>query len=354
MREEPRSTPLDVYFYVNGMPRLLMSCVIGDELYPHDRKHLILLHQRPHRYDALLPQVQQNFVDLHHLHIAKWGYSHKDQFLNTYFNRYRKLRQLFRPNSEVILFGIATPVQKFIVRHNKALGNTVRLYAGSLLSDQYLVPRKDEWWRKILRRVFARAFEYQHDYDVFYVVDKEAHRDSPWYPKLQTMFDIYGSPSFRKYVGMLTSGLDLKEIAEYDTVFFGQPLSAEGLLTQLEEEAMLRAIIGERRVLILPHPNETAEGETKYAVVPNGRVFRATVPNDLLLLALRPKVTMTYASTIGINYAMMNPESTNYFFPIHRPLYEMLCRYERTLKNVVVSGEFIRKGDPWADRKLVV
>lgn len=334
------------------MSRLLMSCVIGDELYAGDRKHLILLHQPPHKYDALLPHVRQNFVDVHDLHIAKWQYSHKDQFIDTYFNRYDELRRLFRPNSDVILFGIATPVQRFIVRHNKALGNTVRLYAGSLLSDQYLVPRKDERWRGIVRRVFARAFEYQHDYDVFYVFDKEAYRDSPWYPKLETMFDIYGSPSFRKYVDMLTSHLDLKEVLDYDTVFFGQPLSAEGHVTQQEEEAMLRAIIGERRVLILPHPIETEA--TKYGVVPNGRVFHTKIPNDLLLLALTPKVTMTYASTIGVSYAMMNPESTNYFFPIHRPLHDLLCRYQRTLKNVVVSDEFVRKGDPWTARKLVV
>jgi hypothetical protein len=167
------------------------------------------------------------------------------------------------------------------------------------------------------------------------------------------MFDLYGSASFRKYVGMLTSDMDLKEIAGFDAVFFGQPLSSEGVVTRAEEEAMLREIIGERRVLILPHPNESLQAENKYSVVRNGRVFHAKVPNDLLLLALRPRVTMTFASTIGISYAMMNPESTNSFFPTHRSLYDMLCRYQRTLKNIVVSNQFVREGDVWAARRLV-
>ena len=248
----------EVFFYVNGMSRLLMSCVIGDELYPDDRKHLILLHQHPHgSYDALLRHVQQSFVRVHHLHIARWRYSHRDQFFNTYFNRYRELRRLFRPGSEVILFGIRTPVQKFIVRYNRALGNTVKVYAGSLFSDRYFVRREDKWLRRIVRRLFARAFDYQHDYDVFYVFDKDVHRDSPWHAKLENMFNLYGSLSFRKYAGMATSDIDLHEISGYDTVFFGQPLSnPAGLLRRDEEEAMLHAIIGERRILILPHPNE--------------------------------------------------------------------------------------------------
>ncbi|HEV2854319.1 MAG TPA: hypothetical protein VHC97_16115 [Thermoanaerobaculia bacterium] len=334
----------DVFFYANGLPRLLMSCVIGDEIYPGARKHLILLHQYGYHYDGLLPRVEKSFSRVYHLRVRARRYSHFDQLLNSYLNPYPGLRRFFRPGSEVVLFGIRSPVQKFIVRHNKRLGNTVRVYAESLAVDRFLEPRRDgAWWRRIARRCLARAFDVQHEYDVFYVVHKELYRHSPWYDRLETMFPLYASPSFAKHAALLTRDLDLSGLAGYGTVFFGQPLSNfDGLLAREDEEGLLRSILGDREVLILPHPNEVLEKDNKYGAVPNGRLFRAGIPNDLLLLALRPKVTMTYSSTIGVNYAVMNPESTNHFFPLDRSRYELLCRYRQFIPNLVVSDALVR------------
>ena len=47
-----------VYFYVNGTPRLVQSCLIAIRNYPNIPKHLILLEQYGYNYDHVLPLVQ--------------------------------------------------------------------------------------------------------------------------------------------------------------------------------------------------------------------------------------------------------------------------------------------------------
>lgn len=340
----------DVFFYVNGTPRLLMSCVIAEELYPHHRKHLILLHQYGYTYHELLPHVRDMFERVYHLHVRADKYTHLDQLLNSYLNPYPGLRRFFHGGAEVVLFGIRSPVQKFIVRYNKALGNTVNVYAESLSVDRYFAPRPDAGLAsRLARRVFPRAFAFQHDYDVFYVLNREMYRESPHFPKLATMFDLYGSATMRRYSALLTQSMDLDELRSFDLVFFGQPLSSprNNFLTLDEEKTLLQRILGGRRVLILPHPGETGDQEEKYRVLPEARFLRTAVPNDILLPALRPPETMTCFSTIGITYAAMNPQSVNRFFPIHRSRYEMLQRYRRFIPNMEICDTFIRSEDPY-------
>jgi hypothetical protein len=345
----------NVYFYVNGVARLLMSCVIAQEVYPKHRKYLVLLHQYGYTYDSLLPHVRDQFAGIYDLRGGAARYSHADQFLNTYFNRYSGLREFFQPRSDVIVFGIRSPQQKFVVRHNKAIGNVVKVYAESLATDRYFSPRKGESkLRWAARKVFSRAFDYQHDYDAFYVVNREMYRESPWYPKIQTMLNLYDTPTFALYAKLLTEHVDLSAVSDYDTVFFGQPLSNfDGTVDRTSEEAMLQKIVGDRRVLVLPHPNEQLDGGNKYDVLPNARIFRNNgAPNDLLLMRLRPKYTITYSSTIGLNYATMNTQSTNYFYPLHRSRVDLLQRYKRFIPNIEVNTDLVIGDDPYAPRSL--
>ncbi|MDP3174711.1 MAG: hypothetical protein Q8M88_09790 [Phenylobacterium sp.] len=341
----------DVFFYVNGPARLLMSCVIADELFPNHRKHLILLDQFGYRYEGLLPHLADRFERVIRLPLPAERYSHADQFIGTYFNRFPQLRSFLRPDSTVILFGIRSPAQKFMVSYAKRLNCRVEIYAESLAVDRYFTARPSETVVTALgRRLFRRAFDYQHDYDVFYVPDPDVYQDSPWRSKLAKMFDLYGAPSFRRYAELLTREVDLTGLDLYDTVLLGQPLSNyETFLTPSQEEAMLQTMIGERAVLVLPHPNERLDpGRDKYRVLPNAKVLKGEIPSELLLLALYPKETITFYSTASVNYAMMNKSSVNLFYPIHKTKFDMLCRFQRSLPNMVVSSDFLISHDPYA------
>lgn len=333
----------NVYFFANGMPRLLMSSVIAETMYERQKKYLILLDQFGYNYDTLLPSVEPLFEKILRLKISAKRYSHTDQFLSVYFKPYLCLRKFFKPNSEVVLFGFRSPPQKFIVRHNRRLGNSVQVYAEGLAVDRYFVPRTDDnLLRSWGRRLFPCAFDYQHDYDKFHLFNKDVYKQSPWYDKLETMVDFYGNPAFSKYALVLTSELNLDEIGKYDTVFFGQPLSNfDNIMSREAEEKILAKIVGDRGVLILPHPNEILGNSNKYGSLRNGLLYRSSVPNDLLLWKLRPKVTITYSSTIGVTYAMTNPNSTNYFYPIRQQQYDMLSKYQELLTNIIVSEEFV-------------
>lgn len=338
------ATPENVYFFANGMPRLLMSSVIAETKYAHQKKYLILLDQFGYNYDNLLPSVEPLFDDIFRLKISTNGYSHANQFLNVYFKPNRRLGEFFKPNSDVVLFGFRSPQQKFIIRHNQRLGNGVQIYAEGLAVDRYFIPRSDtSLVRRWGRQLFPRAFDYQHDYDAFYLFDTNVYRQSPYFEKLRTMFNLFGSEAFSKYAAQLTGGLDVKAINRFDTVFFGQPLSNfDNIMSQTEEEKILKRIVGEKEALILPHPNEILGDAHKYDCLPNAKLYSSPVPNDLLLWKLRPNVTITYSSTIGVIYAMTYPETTNYFYPIRRQQYDMLTRYRETHPNMVVSDEYVR------------
>jgi len=347
----------EIVFFVNGPARLLMSCVIANELYPDRTKHLILLEQYGYRYDALLPHTRRMFDRVYAFGVRAHRYSHMDQLLNTYLNPYSRVRRMLVPGQRLILFGLRSPAQKFMIRHSKRLGNPVEVYAESVSVNRYFAPRAPEsTWRDLAGRVFTRAFEYQHDYDCFHVLDPNLYADSPNAGKLVRMFNLYGSPSFARYASLLTADLDLSAIATYDEVFLGQPLSDNAtFLKPAEEEAMLREIIGDRRVLVLPHPGERlSPGNDKYRVVPNARVFRGGVPSELVLLKLRPTMTHTYYSTAGVNYAMMNAGSVNHFYPIHRSMHAMLRGFARSLPNMRVTDRYVVGDDPYRSPRQLV
>ena len=340
----------EIVFFANGPARLLMSSVIADELFPDNRKQLILLRQFGYRYDELLPHVHGMFDQVHELHIQSAKYSHLDQLLNSYFNPFPHLRRIFHPGQRLILFGLRSPAQKFMIRMNKRLGNRIDVYAESVSVDRYFAARhKRPAWQAAGARLLSRAFDFQHDYDRFYVLDPSLYDESPHREKIAKMFNLFGSPSFRRYAALLTAHLDLSGLEGYDEVFLGQPLSNfASFLEPREEEEMLREIIADRKVLVLPHPNERLDaGRDKYRVLPNAQVFRGGVPSELVLLKLLPRRASTYYSTAGVNYAMMNPESRNSFYPIHRSMYEMLCRFRQSLPNMSVTDRYLVGDDPY-------
>ena len=112
----------DVVFHVNGPARLLMACVIGDEVYPDARKTIILLRQFGYHYDALLPHVRDRFDEVVALHQRARRYSHLDQIRGTYLDRHRSLDGAIRPGGTLVLFGLRSPVQKHLIRRAKFLG----------------------------------------------------------------------------------------------------------------------------------------------------------------------------------------------------------------------------------------
>lgn len=339
----------DVVFYVNGPARLLMACVIGDEVYPEARKTLVLLRQFGYHYDALLPHVRDRFEKVVALEQKARRYSHLDQLLGTYLRRYPTLDGLIGPQTTLVLFGLRSPAQKHLIRRARRLGARVEVYAEGVAVERYFRDHAGEGLaRRAVRRLLPRAFDHQHDYDVFFMLNPDVYAHSPHRPKLAPMFDLYGSPSFRRYAAILTRDLDLSEAEGHDTVFLGQPLSNfDGFMGREEEEELLRRIVGDRRVLVLPHPNERlGDGLGKYAVLPNAQVLSAGVPSELLLLGLRPATTITYSSNAAINYAIMNRDSTNHFYPIFRSRYDMLVRHRASLPNIVVSDEHVTRLAP--------
>ena len=333
-----------VVFYANGPARLLMACVIGDEMFPDARKSIILLQQYGYHYDALLPHVRDRFERVFMVHERSKRYSHLDQARGTYLSRYRALDDAIRPGGTLVQFGLRSPIQKHLIRRARRLGARVEIYAEGVAVERYFRPfAGDGIVRGAIRRLLPRAFDHQHDYDVFYMLNPDVYADSPHRPRLATMFDLYGSESFRRYAAFLTRDLDLSEVEGYDTVLLGQPLTPlEGLENAREnEERMLREIVGDRRILVLPHPVERTDGGLdKYRVLPGAKVLSTGVPSELLLLGLRPSVTITYASNAAINYAIMNRDSTNYFYPVYQSRYEMLLKHRKSLPNIVVSGDY--------------
>lgn len=339
----------NVTFYVNGPARLLMSSVIADEHFSGYRKYLILLNQFGYEYGTLLKHVRDRFEDVFSLKLPDRKYTHWGQWRDVYLRDFPDLRAFVRPDSRLVLFGIRSPVQKFLINLTKAAGNSVDVYAESVSVDRYFVERKsDGLIRGGIRKAFPRAFEFQHDYDRFFVLDPEMYRASPHFAKLRSIKGIYESNSFNKYARMLTSDIDLSDACKFDLVFLGQPLSNfDNFMSQAEEISILKSILGDRPVLILPHPNENFKRSNKYDCLPNARTLRAGIPSELILLSMMPKKTITYSSTCALNYAMMNPLSSNQFYPVFLDHYKMLVRYEAALPNIDVSDRFAVRESPY-------
>ena len=99
----------------------------------------------------------------------------------------------------------------------------------------------------------------------------------------------------------------------FDTWFFGQPLSNfDGLVSEEKEISMLRQILADQKVLVLPHPNEILGKKNKYSSLVNVEVLKSKVPNDLLLGKIKPTKTITYGSTISLTYALkLTPDSVD-------------------------------------------
>lgn len=356
----PADGSAPVVFFANGPARLLMSCLIAEEIYP-DRasRRLFLLDQYGYRYDSMLSVAREIFSSVSFVHQSTRRYSHLDQVLRVYLGRYPELRRAVTPGAEVVLFGLRSPVQKYLQRRARVVGATLRVWAEGMAIDRVFQPRDDEPWRGLLRRVLRRAFEYQHTYDTFYVFAREMYRDHPAYARLRDMPPLFTSRNAEKLAERIVDPADvtdLDELRTFDEVFFGQPLSeGDGPIDRDTETAMLGEILGDRKVLVLPHPGEEAALQAdppdrgggvwkgKYDGLPGARVVRGDLPNDLLLLRLRPRRTSTWASTIGLTYAASHPESMNVFYPVDRVGLATLERYREHLPNIEIDDRFVHR-----------
>ncbi len=340
--------PESVTFYVNGPARLLMSCIIAEEYFPVARKTLILLDQFGYNYDRLLPHVEDRFERVVRFEGREKRYTHLGQFAGTYLRRYAELKGLFEPGGHAVLFGLRSPVQKFIIRENRRLGNGVDIYAESIAVDRYFDAgfEADGPGRQLARKLFARAFDYQHDYDRFFLHVPALYPDAPQAPKFRPMPRLYRTESAARYADILLRDVDLDGLDAYETVFLGQPLSNfDGTIAPAAEEAILKRILGDGPVLILPHPNERiGAGGNKYAALPGARIVPPGAPNDLICQRLRPKRTITYASTIGVEYALSNPDSENLFYPVLPSSHRALARYAAHIPNLTLSDAFVSAG----------
>lgn len=344
-----RPSSNQVVFYVNGPPRLLLAALIAAELYPAHSCSVILLKQFGYDYSALLPYVADHFDEIHQLSITTRRYSHLDQFLKTYFARYNRLRGWVPEQAEMVLFGLRSPVEKFLIRHSRSLGNRVSVYAGSLDIERYFEGwAGDSWLRGVMRRCFARAFDYQHDYDDFFVLEPELYRASPLFGRLSKLPDLYSSPTLRRIGDRAQLDLGLNELIGAPLVFFGQPVSgSDSLLTQKQEESLLQRIFAGRTAVVLPHPNELppASGEAdKYSGLVGARVIRSGLPNELLLRCFRPQQAATYFSTIGVTFALRNPQVPVHFYPLRIKQLRSLERYRLLLPNMVLHDDHVGYG----------
>lgn len=339
--------PDHVTFYVNGPARLLKACIIADAFFPDTPTSLILLDQFGYDYNRLLPHVRQKFERIAFFQANERSYTHFGQFLGTYIRRYQELQSHFAPNGHVVLFGLRSPIQKFIIRCNRKLGNSIDIYAESIMVDRYFDGRfrRDNPVKRYLRRWLSEAFDYQHEYDRFFVHVPELYADAPQSTKIRKMPSLFRLASAQKYLDLLLRDVDLEGLEKFDTVLIGQPLSNfDGFVSPQAEEDILRRIVGDRRVLVLPHPNERLDQHNKYAVLPQARVMARGAPNDLICQHLRPTTTITYASTMGIEYALSNPESANLFYPVLPPSLDLLKRYREHVPNMVVSDDCVIPG----------
>lgn len=169
----------------------------------------------------------------------------------------------------------------------------------------------------------------------------ELYSASPHAPKFRKMPRLFQMPSAAKYADIPLRDIDLSALEGYDTVFFGQPRSIHERFISPEKEAeILRQILGERKVLIMLYPNERLTPRNKYKVLPNAYVLPAGMPNLLICQRLEQRHTITYSSTIGIDYALSRPESENLFFPVLTKSLYALEGYARHIPNIEVRDRF--------------
>lgn len=334
-----------VCFFANGAPRLVLAAALAGEEYRNHTKHLILLNQYGYCYDDVLPRVRSQFDRISEIALTQTHYSHQSQFYQTYLKSYRDVNKLISPGDNLVMFGIRSPLQKQLLKQIKRYGGEVDIYAESLAIERYFTPKSDDnIVVRLLRRLFAQAFSYQHDYDRFFVYFPDRYKASPEYEKLREMPDIFSKGEFMRLAKDFFSesaGLE-QQLDSFDSCFFGQPLSNfDGLISKQVEVSMLRKILNDRKVLVLPHPNEVLGVDNKYSHLPNAKLLECDIPNDFILTQWRPARTFTYGSTIGLTYALHNPDSKNFFYPVFESQYHELNSYKQYLSNIEVSNEFI-------------
>lgn len=335
--------PETILFYVNGPARLLMAAIIKDEFYPEAQATLVLLDQYKYKYDQLLPFVEKQFDQIVVLKIPVPKNTIFTDFSFTYLQRHRNLQNLVDQSDRTILFDLRSPVQKTLARYSVAAGHPVDVYAESIAVSRTLdQPLRDRIDIGLYRRLFPKAYGIPHVYDRFFVHVPEAFSGSPWASKIERMTPLLTLPAGQKYVDLILRDVDLSLYQGFDTVFFGQPLSNfDGMMSQAEEEALLLKILGDRRVLILPHPGEQLGENNKYRVL-NALVMPQGLPNTLIIEKLRPKTTLTYSSTIGLEYAVIHPETSSQFYPVTAPSLALLHRYQPHVPGMKVHSDFCK------------
>lgn len=100
------------------------------------------------------------------------------------------------------------------------------------------------------------------------------------------------SPDKRNYIckvfGMGEFGIDDRKI---DSVLITQPLSEDFALTEEEKISLYKQIIGDKKIMIKPHPRE----KTNYAkYFPSASIIDASVPLELYALTSRTKFKDVY------------------------------------------------------------
>lgn len=339
-----------VCFFVNGPPRLVLATALAGDDYRDYEKHLILLNQFGYRYDHILPHVGNLFDRVSEISLPQKRYSHISHFYQTYLKSYKAVDKLIHPGDNLVMFGIRSPMQKHLLKRVKSHGGEVSIYAESLAIERYFSAKDDNPLVGLLRRIFSSAFSYQHDYDRFFVYFPERYSASPWFDKLREMPDIYQKSEFKRLSRefLRRSPEVLQSLGSSDCCFFGQPLSNFDGLMELENEvSMLKKIMGNKKALVLPHPNEVLGEGDKYSHLSNLDVINCDIPNDFILTKWRPSRTYTYGSTIGLTYALHNPDSKNYFYPVFNSQFLELSKYKQFLNNIEVSSEFVFRPDQY-------
>jgi len=340
----PSGSTGHVLFFINGPARLLMATILRDEFFPNQRATAVLLDQFNYSYDAQSSDVASAFDDVIYLTVpVKRNTVMSDLYL-TYLWRNRYLRQLARSADTLVLFDIRSPIQKKLARYSKAAGNAVDIFAESIAVTRTLDPRQSESVpRRVFRQCFKAALKTPHIYDRFFVHIPGVFEGSEHSDKLLKLPPLLQLPTGRDCVERLLDGIDLGPYTGFDTVFFGQPLSnGDGLISRKEEEKLLLEMIGDQHVLVMPHPNEVLGNDNKYNVLPNAKLLPLGHPNILVLEKIRPQKTITYSSTLAIEYAILHPETRSDFYPVTERMLKMLGRYEPHFSKMNVHRTFVQ------------
>lgn len=332
-------------FYINGPARLLMAAIIRKEFFPDQKATAVLLDQFNYTYDALLNDVGNLFDEVHHLTVPVKKNTVVSDIYLTYFWRNRYLRQLARSADTLVLFDIRSPIQKKLARYGKSVGKSVEIFAESIAVTRTLDPRPSESLpRRAFRQGFKDAMKIPHVYDRFFVHVPSIFENSEHRGKIRQLPPLLRLPAGQKVVEKLLSETNLEPFADFDTVFFGQPLSnGDSLISHEEEQRILVDIIGDQRALIMPHPNEVLHKKNKYDILPNAQLLPPGCPNALVLEKIRPRKTITYSSTLAIEYAILHPDTHSDFYPVTEQSLNLLERYEPHFSKMNVHTNFVQE-----------